>query len=42
VREELRATRAKLKTFTAYPEFCTKPELCAGKGRCMNDWVCND
>ena len=38
----LRLLRAELKKRTAYPEFCTQPEKCAGKGKCMNDWVCND
>lgn len=25
-----------------YPKFCRHPEKCAGKGRCMSDYVCND
>lgn len=25
-----------------YPKFCKHPDKCAGKGRCMADWVCND
>lgn len=24
-----------------YP-FCSRPDKCAGTGRCMRDWVCND
>jgi len=25
-----------------YPEFCKHPGKCAGEGRCMAKWCCND
>lgn len=34
--------RIALKAYVAYPEFCTSPEKCAGKGNCQREWVCND
>lgn len=40
--EMIQTIRADLKRSTPYPEFCTRPEKCAGKGRCQNEIVCND
>jgi len=30
------------KARSTYPEFCKHPGKCAGAGRCMAEWVCND
>jgi hypothetical protein len=30
------------KARATYPEFCKHPGRCAGAGRCMAEWVCND
>jgi hypothetical protein len=50
--EEIGTLRAQVKFYKAqydlakarstYPEFCKHPGKCAGAGRCMADWVCND
>lgn len=42
VAELCRWKRATLQAQTEYPKFCSQPELCAGKGRCMRDPVCNE
>lgn len=34
--------RTALKAYSAYPEFCMQPELCAGKGYCPREIACDD
>jgi len=41
-RDPIARSRKILQQYVHHPEFCTRPEQCALKGRCPRDIVCND